>query len=498
MAGRNKKPRVDEIEEELDASEPRQRRPRFPATEKNLAHRVKTASQLPDAEFLAKRRENPYVIERAHLMPHIRGKDIRFHTAFQAQIYKEILMRKSKDNVAKQHFIVIGHMEQKPEYFGEALAICDDLGLRPILELQQDYDEGLVSEFLATVHLANETVRRLIWMSKGEQFELQWSEVGELIGYPDHGPFVGTTEYDAGWFRVHTSQKSKPKDELVPLYFWKKYAIGFAKGLYPTYDILNRIFRETINPKVGNIDEIQGYLKDLLLLVHKKRVTGITQKLDVMDYIWQEIWSAIVWKRNACYGPLIMKIILFAWEQRHPGIPIGDADSWVTHKGKRLLVKNHEEPTIHSTPAARKGKAKPKIIIDEEAGPSQPKPSGDAFKWMARALKKVFCVSKKIEKDQWSELYGKEQARRDDEQAEILRRRDEGEDFDSIHYESPIPTWAQWQAKDSEGQLITWSDYEEAEEEGISKSYPLEIFLKISYDRPPKRTVCFVEIVVFA
>ena len=32
----------------------------------------------------------------------------------------------------------------------------------------------------------------------------------------------------------------------------------------------------------------------------------------------------------------------------------------------------------------------------------------------------------------------------------------------------------------------------------ISKCYPLEIFLKISYNRPPKRTVCFVEIVVFA
>ena len=32
----------------------------------------------------------------------------------------------------------------------------------------------------------------------------------------------------------------------------------------------------------------------------------------------------------------------------------------------------------------------------------------------------------------------------------------------------------------------------------ISESYPLEIFLKISYDRPLKRTVCFVEIVLFA
>ena len=87
---------------------------------------------------------------------------------------------------------------------------------------------------------------------------------------------------------------------------------------------------------------------------------------------------------------------------------------------------------------------------------------------MARALKKVSCVSKKIEKNQWSELYGKEQARRDDEEAEILCRRDEGEDVDSVHYDSPIPTWAQWQAKDSEGQLITWSDYEEAEEEVTS------------------------------
>ena len=43
-------------------------------------------------------------------------------------------------------------------------------------------------------------------------------------------------------------------------------------------------------------------------------------------------------------------------------------------------------------------------------------------------------------------------------------------------------------AESHESQRRTW----------ISKIYPLEIFLKISYDRPPKRTVCFVEIVVFA
>ena len=99
MPGRHgKKARVDEIEEELDPSRP-VRKPRFPPTEKNLAHKGKTASQMSDAVFLETRRENPYVIPRAHLMPHIRGKDPRFHTAFQGEIYREILMRKAQENV---------------------------------------------------------------------------------------------------------------------------------------------------------------------------------------------------------------------------------------------------------------------------------------------------------------------------------------------------------------------------------------------------------------
>ena len=118
MPGRHsKKARVDGIEETLDPSRPA-RKPRFPATEKNLAHKGKIASQMSDAMFLEKRRGNPYVIQRDPLMPHIRGKDLRFHTVFQAQIYKEIVMRKSKDNVVKQHCSVLSHMGQKPEYFG--------------------------------------------------------------------------------------------------------------------------------------------------------------------------------------------------------------------------------------------------------------------------------------------------------------------------------------------------------------------------------------------
>ena len=87
---------------------------------------------------------------------------------------------------------------------------------------------------------------------------------------------------------------------------------------------------------------------------------------------------------------------------------------------------------------------------------------------MANALKKVFRVSKKIENEQWGVHYDKERKRRDAEQADIRRRREAGETVASVHYQTSITTWDHWQAKDSNGQIITWSDYEEEGEEVTS------------------------------
>ena len=176
-----------------------------------------------------------------------------------------------------------------------------------------------------------------------------------------------------------------------------RHICGASKGLHPTYDILHRIFRETVNPKVGNLDEIMGYLKDLLLAVHENRGKG--KKLDVMDFIWHEMWGVIVCKRNACYGPFIMRIILDAWEDKFPEVELSDPDGWVLHKDKRLRIKDHTEPS--SPPKqGRRGKAKDKTIVDEDdVGTSRP-PSKGGFAWMAHALKKVFKLNKSIEKRQ--------------------------------------------------------------------------------------------------
>ena len=203
-----------------------------------------------------------------------------------------------------------------------------------------------------------------------------------------------------------------------------------------------------------------GYLKDLLLAVHENRGKG--KKFDVMDYLWHEMWAVIVCKRNACYGPLIMRIILVAWEDKFPEVELSDPDNWVLHKDKRLRIKDHIEPSAPPT-QGRRGKAKGKVVVDEdEGGPSRP-PSKGSFAWMARALKKVFTLNKSIERRQWEAHYDNELKRRKEAQVAIQSRRDAGETVVDVE-EPSITTYGRWQARDSAGQALQWSSEDEEPE----------------------------------
>jgi hypothetical protein len=58
---------------------------------------------------------------------------------------------------------------------------------------------------------------------------------------------------------------------------------GLSKDLLPTYDIMLRIYHKTIACKVGNFDEIHGFLVDLMAKTHLMK--GQNVKLDVMNFL---------------------------------------------------------------------------------------------------------------------------------------------------------------------------------------------------------------------
>ena len=156
----------DEAQEALNNLQRR----KYPAPTKSIPKHPKTASQLSESEFAAKRAVDFYVIDRMDQVPSVRGSNPSFHNSFQEECYREILSKKPTDNAVTQHHINIEYMRSKPNYFGEALEICEEFDLFHIMELEQDYDEEIVAQFLATVHMGNETKRRIKWMTKEKVF----------------------------------------------------------------------------------------------------------------------------------------------------------------------------------------------------------------------------------------------------------------------------------------------------------------------------------------
>ena len=87
--------------------------------------------------------------------------------------------------------------------------------------------------------------------------------------------------------------------------------VGYQKNLLKVWDIMHRIFRNTLTPRVGNFDQMHGKMIDLMHESHIMQGQG--KKLDVMDVMWHEMYSVVMKRRPSIFGPHVMILILDRW-----------------------------------------------------------------------------------------------------------------------------------------------------------------------------------------
>jgi hypothetical protein len=83
--------------------------------------------------------------------------------------------------------------------------------------------------------------------------------------------------------------------------------IGGTLGLSQRANVLLNIFRAYVTPQAGKIDAIRGALVNLLAYSHEVYCKGETadiEPLDVMDYIYKEMYDCIVNNKTPLYAPL--------------------------------------------------------------------------------------------------------------------------------------------------------------------------------------------------
>ena len=184
-------------------------------------------------------------------------------------------------------------------------------------------------------------------MSGDEVCHSDFVEFAEVLGYP----------FDpkrASGARMH-NQGMNDKRKLAPIYAAEDVIFGQSTDIKTVYNTMLRMFRHTIAPQAGNIDQLRGGLVNLMahshfVLCRGKNYTGDDVKVDVMDYIYHEMYSCIMDKKAPVYAPFIMKLIT-----RHSASPLCSVN----------LVR-HDPAKIQRKEAPSSKKHAPLIHDDEE------------------------------------------------------------------------------------------------------------------------------------
>ena len=345
----------------------------------NIIRRLRgmPVGKWPDHEYARLRQTNSYTTPKATNCSEL------FWTRYQEKTYND-LYAEATYRVAPMHYINFAHMDKHAQYFAEAREVCDQLGLIPLMEFHHPYCVDVIGQFFATVYVDNDDAKTMTWMTEGRMLHGTWDQFAACLGYPV------LPDNEDGYFRAHNTPKPIEKTLLADLYLEGEVVYGSQKYLHPVYDILLRIYREVLNPKVGCVDQIYGYLGNLLYLTHQNRDSGL--QLDVMDFLWNEFWSCIISRKAPVFAPYFMCFICSRWANAKFGNLLDDVTP-LPHKPKDLKVKAHPNPP-------RLPNAEDSAEEDSDMEYVPPADSG----WFARIeakLAKMFCLKSDINRRQY-------------------------------------------------------------------------------------------------
>ena len=129
--------------------------------------------------------------------------------------------------------------------------------------------------------------------------------------------------------------ESANKNKLQLFHVEKKLANGTQSCvLNPFLDVMHRIFRNTLFPRVRDKDKVHAYLMDMMLLCEEAR-RHATQSLDISHIMWVELRFPVYNHKVPIYGPYLHLLISKTWEKLYPKEDFS-APNWVHHEPIKL------------------------------------------------------------------------------------------------------------------------------------------------------------------
>jgi hypothetical protein len=211
-------------------------------------------------------------------------------------------------------------------HFQDVINLCEKLNLLKLMTLQCDYNREIIMQFFSTLHMGADDNKTIKWMTGTTKCESNFYSFAEVLGYT----FAGRNPCGA---RFNSPQRPD-KNQLSDLYL-PGGKVGTTQGLRPLYNQFVTLIRSNLAPSGGNNDAIRSNLVNLLYFAHQCATSDdedMPFHIDVMDYIFHEMYDAMVNKSTIPYAPYIMLLIKDTLEDED------FSENLVAHKVKKPYV----------------------------------------------------------------------------------------------------------------------------------------------------------------
>jgi hypothetical protein len=184
-----------------------------------------------------------------------------------------VLYRKTKPVVPVQ-WVHFDYMRKKKDAsFNRIIEACDFHGITNLLQFRYNWNQEIITEFYSTLFF-DKKERIFMWMRNGQRFHIKLSQFAEILGLSSH--LDNPKKLHTG--RVMTT------GEMTPMYDPDSdFCAPKIDGILPHFAILHRMRRRMLAPRIGNLDAILDYERNLLDAIMKN------EHFDAFYYIIDEI-----------------------------------------------------------------------------------------------------------------------------------------------------------------------------------------------------------------
>ena len=241
------------------------------------------------SEVAKERKVDPFIFQKDESLDH------RFWNQFHLDFYRSVILHSKHKAIVPMQYVDWKFMEDAQDpIFDKIIDKCTEFGMKELMGFKYDWNEEILAQFHASFYL------------KPSKDEIHWTTLGihYCVDYKTFSRLLALGSKDEEKGSIHVEKKIK-NHLLAPLYARGELPDGNSKGLKPLYWYLNHLFRHTIYPKKGDMTNLYGMSRNVLM----RMLTGGRQ-FSVGLFIWEELIDAMKdARKNLPYAPYIMYVI---------------------------------------------------------------------------------------------------------------------------------------------------------------------------------------------